>query len=379
MITLDGNIAMDVDNVTKKSATPGTSVTNQVLSFALREVRHEYCDDWHVSSRSLANLVIFLLMILAPALSRGAEAPVKLRVAYPTLTSSYAVAWVGKEEQLFRKHGLDVELLFIQSSPILVAAMLAGNAPIGLTSGAPAVSSNLSGSDLVLIASLSNVSGIAYLVTAAKIVSPAQLKGKIIGIDRFGGTGDFILRRTLRKLGIDPDRDVTIRQIGQSPVRLAALQAGSIDATTITVEDKLVAEKFGLNVLIDIPKLGVEVLSSGVVTTRSFIKKEEETVRRFMRAMVESIHYYRTHKSRSMEIMSKYMKVGDPRLIEIGYDFNAQTYRQIPYPFTQGIQLVLEQLAPTTPAAKSAEPDRFIDARFVKELDTRGFIDHFNK
>ena len=217
----------------------------------------------------------FLLLLLLPSVSRGGESPAKLRVAYPTLTASYAVAWIAKEAQLFRKHGLDVELQFIQSSPILVAAMLAGDAPIGLTSGAPAVSSNLSGSDLVLLASLSNVSGIAYLVTSAKITSPAQLKGKIIGIDRLGGTGDFILRRTLRKLNIDPDKDVTIRQVGQSPVRLAALQAGSIDATTITVEDKLAAEKFGLTILVDIPKLGVEVLSSGVVTTRTLSKKRK--------------------------------------------------------------------------------------------------------
>jgi NitT/TauT family transport system substrate-binding protein len=322
-----------------------------------------------------SKLYIFSVALLLTARIYAAEAPIQLRVAYPTLTASYAVTWIAKEENIFRKHGLDVELLFIQSSPILVAAMLAGNAPIGLTSGAPAVSSNLSGSDLVLIASLSNVSGIAYLVSSPKFTSPTDLKGKVIGIDRFGGTGDFILRRALRKLAIDPDKDVTLRQVGQSPVRLAALQAGSIDATTITVEDKLAAEKFGLKILIDIPKLGIEVLSSGVVTTRSFIKREEETVRKFMRSIVEGIHYYRAHKSRSLEIMSKYMKVADPRLIEIGYDFNAQTYRQKPYPFVQGIQLVLEQLAQTNPAAKTADPDRFIDGRFVKELDNSGFID----
>ena len=328
----------------------------------------------HVQKKLLTLLLLFI-----PSMAQGAEPTAKLRVAYPTLTASYAVAWITKEAQIFRKHALDVDLLFIQSSPILVAAMLAGDAPIGLTSGAPAVSSNLSGSDLVLIASLSNVSGIAYLVTSAKISSPPQLKGKVIGIDRLGGTGDFILRRTLRKLGIDPDRDVAIRQVGQSPVRLAALQAGSIDATTITVEDKLAAEKFGLNILVDIRKLGVEVLSSGIVTTRSFIKKEEDTVRRFMRSIVEGIYFYRTHKAKSIEIMSKYMRVADPRLIEIGYDFNFQTYRQKPYPFTQGIELVLEQLANTNPAAKTAQPERFIDARFVKELDASGFIDRLSK
>jgi hypothetical protein len=91
--------------------------------------------------------------------------------------------------------------------------------------------------------------------------------------------------------------------------------------------------------------------------------------------MIEAIYYYRTHKAKSIEVMSKYMKVADPRLIEIGYDFNQQTYRQKPYPFVQGIQLVLEQLAPTLPAAKTADPERFIDQRFIKELDDNGFID----
>ena len=128
--------------------------------------------------RSYSRLVSSFLMFVFPSLSYGGEAPVKLRVAYPTLTFGYSVAWITKDEQIFRKHGLDVELLFIQSSPILVAAMLAGNAPIGLTSGAPAVSSNLSGSDLVLLASLSNVSGIAYLVSSPKLTSTARSTSK---------------------------------------------------------------------------------------------------------------------------------------------------------------------------------------------------------
>jgi ABC-type nitrate/sulfonate/bicarbonate transport system substrate-binding protein len=109
------------------------------------------------------------LLLLYPVDDPRCRTNGKVACGNPTLTASYAVAWITKETQIFRKHDLDVELLFIQSSPILVAAMLAGDAPIGLTSGARAVSSNLSGSDLVLIASLSNVSGIAYLVTPQKL------------------------------------------------------------------------------------------------------------------------------------------------------------------------------------------------------------------
>lgn len=323
-------------------------------------------------------LTVFVIFLVSPT-SWAGEAPIKLRVPYPSLTGGYAVAWVTKEEEIFKKNGLDVELLLIQSSPILVSAMLAGSAPIGLTGGAPAVASNIGGSDLVLVATLSNTSPIAYLVTSQKITSPVQLKGKILGVDRLGGTGDFILRIALRKLGIDPDKDVTIRQIGQSPVRLAALQAGAIDGTTIVVEDKLAAERFGLNILIDMPKLGVEVSHFNVVTGRGFLRKEEETARRFMKAMVEGIHYYKTHKAKSMEIMARYMKVKDPKLVEIGYDFNARTYKQKPYPFIDGIRLVLEQLAQKNPAAKEVDVERFFEAKLVKELVESGFIDGLYK
>ena len=325
--------------------------------------------------RLLTALVIFFVS----SASWAGEAPIKLRVAYPTLTAGYAVAWVTKEEQIFKKNGLDVELLFIQSSPILVSAMLAGDAHIGLTSGTPTVASNIRGSDLVLVASVSKTPPIAYVVTSPKITSPAQLKGKILGIDRLGGTGDFILRLTLRKFGIDPDKDVTIRQVGQSPIRLAALQAGAIDGTTITVEDKFAAERFGLNILVDIPKLGIEVLYFDVVTTKGFLKKEEEAVRRFMKAMVEGVHFYKTHKAKSMEIMARYMRVKDLKMVEAGYDFNARTYNQKPYPFIHGIQLALEQLAQSNPAAKEVGVERFFDAKLVKELDESGFIDGLYK
>lgn len=324
-------------------------------------------------------LLSALVILFVSSASWAGEAPIKLRVAYPTLTAGYAVAWVTKEEQIFKKNGLDVELLFIQSSPILVSAMLAGDAHIGLTSGTPTVASNIRGSDLVLVASVSKTPPIAYVVTSPRITSPAQLKGKILGIDRLGGTGDFILRLTLRKFGIDPDKDVTIRQVGQSPVRLAALQAGAIDGTTITVEDRFTAEKFGLNVLLDIPKLGIEVLYFDVVTTRGFLKKEEEAVRRFVKAMVEGIHYYKTHKAKSVEIMARYMRVKDPKMLEAGYDFNARTYNQKPYPFIRGIQLVLEQLAQNNPAVKEINVERFFDAKLIKELDESGFIDGLYK
>jgi len=323
-----------------------------------------------------------LLALYCPCLvfsASAAEPVTKLSAAYGTITSGYSVMWVAKDAGIFAQNGLDVELLLIQSSPILASAMLSGNVPLAIMGGAAAVTSNLSGSDLVLIGSLRKTSSLSFLVTTKDISRPEQLKGKILGIDRYGGAGDFILRLVLEKLGLNPDKDVTIRQVGQSPLRLAALQAGIIQGTTLSAEDKVAADKLGLPLLLDVRKLGVEFLGADIVATRRMIKTDEATVRRFMKALVEGIRYYKTHKVETMQTMVRYMKVKDTALIEAGYEFNVQEYQRKPYPSVGGIQVSLEQISQTNPKAKNVNVERFFDARFVRELDQSGFIDGLYK
>jgi NitT/TauT family transport system substrate-binding protein len=327
-------------------------------------------------------ILMVLLALYCPCLvfsARAAETFVKLTAAYGTITSGYSVMWVAKDAGIFAQNGLDVELLLIQSSPILASAMLSGNVPVAIMGGAAAVTSNLSGSDLVLIGSLRKTSSLAFLVTTKDISRPEHLKGKVLGIDRYGGAGDFILRLVLERLGLNPDKDVTIRQVGQSPLRLAALQAGVIQGTTLSAEDKVAADKLGLPLLVDVRKLGVEFLGADIVATRRMIKTEEATVRRFMKALVEGIRYYKTHKAETMRSMLRYMKVKDPALIEAGYEFNVQEYQRKPYPSVGGIKVSLEQISQTNPKAKNVNVERFFDARFVRELDESGFIDSLYK
>jgi ABC-type nitrate/sulfonate/bicarbonate transport system substrate-binding protein len=115
------------------------------------------------------------------------------------------------------------------------------------------------------------------------------------------------------------------------------------------------------------------------VTTRSFIKRDEDAVRRFVKAMVEGIHYYKTHKVQSMEVMARYMRNTDRKVMEVGYDFNAEEYERKPYASIQGIQLALEEIAHRNPKAKEVKVEQFLDARFVRELDQNGFIDRLYK
>jgi len=124
-----------------------------------------------------------------------------------------------------------------------------------------------------------------------------------------------------------------------------------IDGTILTVEEKFTAEKFGINVLFDLRKLGLEFLTTDVVTTRGFIKRDEDGLGRFVRALAEGIHYYKTHKAQSMEVMARYMRNTDRKVMEVGYDFNAEEYERKPYASVQGIQLALEEIVHRNPKA----------------------------
>ncbi len=322
----------------------------------------------------LAKFVLFSLLLFSSS-GLGAEAPIKLRVAYPTNAAGYAVLWVTKDAGLFKKKGLDVELLYIQSSTLIAQAMAGGSIGITTMAGGSAIEANLQGLDLVLLASLKKRPSLTYLAGAKEIARPDQLKGKRVAVSRIGSSSDSILRLALRKLGLNPEKDVTILSIGNSPLRMAALQAGQIDATILTVEDAVAAEKFGLNLLLDLRRLGLEFLETDVVTTKGFIQREEEAVRRFMRAIVEGVHFFKTQKVKSMEIMSSYMRVKDPKIIEAGYDFHADVYERKPYPAAAAIQAALEEIGHRNAKAREAKPAQFAEPKFVRELDESGFID----
>jgi len=316
--------------------------------------------------------IVLIVLLCASSTAAGAELA-NLRAGYLSIAAGHSVLWVAKEAGLFEKNGLKVETVYAPSSA-LTQAMLARSLPLGISGPVSPMEANLKGADFVVLGTLRKTPTLIYLASHKKITSVDQLRGKKLGIGRFGSATDKVLLMTLKKVGIEP-HEVSILQLGNSAFRMLALQQQGIDGTILTVEDAIVAKRLGLNILLDIRQLGIEYPTHEIITTRRFVEQNDRTVRAFMKSLVEGIHFYKNQKTKSMEIMKKYIRIGEPDAIEAGYEFTAKETQRKPYASLTGMKVAIDDLATTIPAAVKLKPEQFVDSRFVTELDQSGFID----
>jgi NitT/TauT family transport system substrate-binding protein len=191
----------------------------------------------------------------------------RLHVGYSAQAGSLAPIWITKEAGIFKKHGLDVELLFIPGGPTAAAALLSGEVPISVVGGPAIVSSNLAGSDLVMIAGIVNTFAF-QIVTVKPISSYQQLNGKRLGVNRFGASPDVAARFALKHMGIDP-KEITILQLGEQSTRLTAMMSGQLEAAVFL--PPTMAQKQGMNVLLDLAELGAEFQITGLGSSQKFL------------------------------------------------------------------------------------------------------------
>lgn len=187
----------------------------------------------------------FLWMAATAAWVQAQTKLEKLHVGYSAQAGSLAPIWITKEAGIFRKHGLDVELLFIPGGPTAAAALLSGEVPITVVGGPAVVSSNLAGSDLVMIGGIVNTFAF-QIVTVKSITSYQQLRGKRLGVNRFGASPDVAARFALKHMGIDP-KDLTILQLSEQSTRLTAMMAGQLEAAVFLPPITTMAQKQGMN------------------------------------------------------------------------------------------------------------------------------------
>ncbi len=327
-----------------------------------------------MNAKSLFWLLTTVLLTTPPFASAQLT---KVIIGNNAISGNALPAWMAKETGIFRKNGLDVQIVYFRGGTITAMALVAREIPIGQLSGPPVVSAVLKGADAVVIAG-GNVVSEYWLMSRPEIKTADQLKGGSIAIAVFGGQADFISRIALQRLGLTAGKDVAIVQIGTVPERLSALEKGRVQAAMLNPPDNVMAQKRGLNSLVGVrlPYQGV-----GVATTRTFIRENPDIVRRYIRSQIEAVHRIKTDRETGIKVLAKYLASSDKEILERTYDDISSDEKLAPkqYPTLEGIKNILDPLAENDAKAKAAKPEDFVDMRFIKELDDSGFIDELYK
>ncbi len=330
----------------------------------------------------LSSLLILLFAFLPLLGARSAAAqqrPRNITIVYAGTSSNQAPGWVAYEAGIFRKYGLEVQLVQVTGGPKAVQVLTSGYATLAQVPGPSVVQRSLQGGDVVLIGALLNTLNYQFIVDKS-IQRPEDLRGKALAVSRAGSSSDFATRFALDKYGLAPGKDVSIVEIGTQPERFSALETGRVQGVMLEVPLTLKAKRMGMKVLADLQMLGLEYQAAGLATTRSLLKSRPEVFRSLIKAYVEAIHYYKTHPRESMAILQKYLKIDDADALRETYEGVGLTLvPERPYPTLKGIQMILGEMAASEPRAQTAKPEQFVDLTFIKELDESGFIDQLYK
>lgn len=319
------------------------------------------------------------MILLALVASRSSsDAADKIRIGYSGVTVSNAMLWVTDEAKLFQKNGIEPQILYLQTT-LGQTAMIAGEVDMCVYSGSLLSSARLQGADVVMVTSFLN-KPLYRLVVRPEIRTVADLKGKRLGITRFGTVTDSMSRLLVGKLGLDPDKDVSYIQVGDVPILLASLTTGRIiDGAIIQPPYYLKALASGMRVLVNMQEMDISVQQTGLNTTQKFISKNPDVVRRVVKSVIEGIHLMRTNPSVAKHAISKRMQIKDEKEIEDTYLLLKSFVPIKPYPTLDGFKTIFDDLSRKVPAAKTANPKEFVDTRFIDELDQSGYIDSLYK
>jgi ABC-type nitrate/sulfonate/bicarbonate transport system substrate-binding protein len=315
-------------------------------------------------------LTIFFCLL---ALSVSADAAERLRASYAAPNASQSPLWAAQARGFFAKYGLEVDLLYISSGSLNVQALV-GNTVQFAAGGPAALEARLRGPKLLTIANPLNVLA-SNLVALPEIKSVADLKGKIGGISRFGSSTHQGLRYLFRSNGLSVENDLKMLQLGGDASRLAALKAGKIQYTFLGAAASEQARSQGLKVLATAQQMNIPFPWTSVVVNEPWLEANRDTAYRYVKAVTEAIHFMKKNRAESEKMIAKYMRLDDPRLAGVEYEFNVGLFPDLPYPTLDGMKLILENLAAETPEFARHKPDEFADSSLVERLKREKFLE----
>jgi NitT/TauT family transport system substrate-binding protein len=308
-----------------------------------------------------------------------ASAQEKIRLSHSALESSNAVWYLAQDRGLYKKYGLDADLIFIPSTTTSVSSLVAGDVQVANASGGGVASAVVAGADLVLIACY--VNSLPYeLVVHESVKSAEDLKGKSIGISRLGSASDVAAHALIRGLGLEPDRQVLIMQVGGPAERAAAFRTGRIIGFPSPPGMVHMAKGMPLRILIstidfqkrfDFPYICA-------TTTKSYLSRRRETLRKVVMAHIEAMQFFKTHKEESKKILSKYSRITNEAYLEDAYTASAKLFERVPLVTRAGMETQIKEAVSRKPTAQVRFED-VADDSIVRELEKSGFIDRVYK
>lgn len=324
----------------------------------------------NVAIRVAASLAAILLVVaapLGPGYSQGLD---KMRLGYSGTGLNNYVLEMGRRGGIFRKNGLDLEVVYINSGSLLNQALIAGTFDVSFSQGSEAMLAKLRGADMRITAVIANRFNHVYL-TASTITSIKQLKGKKVAVSRFGSGSHFQSNLALKEGGLDPDKDVTILQIGNSAARMAAILSGTVDGTIMAADFVPRAKKEGFNVVADLANSKIDYPFLSLNMMGNYIERNPKMVKSLIKSMSESIRALQTDLPAAKVVVRTVLRTEDVETVDYATMRSIQVLARRPFPTSAGIQTVLDELG-KEPKAKSSKFEDFVDLRALRELDQEG-------
>jgi NitT/TauT family transport system substrate-binding protein len=321
-------------------------------------------------ARHIAWVVAASLAAMAAVAPLSAQTLDKMRLGYSGTGLNNYVLEMGRRAGIFRKNGLDLEVVYVNSGSLLNQALIAGTFDVSFSQGSESMLAKLRGADMRITAVVANRFNHVYL-TAPTITSIKQLKGKKVAVSRFGSGSHFQSNLALKEGGLDPDKDVTVLQIGNSGARMAAILSGTVDGTIIAGDFVPRAKKEGFNIVADLADSKIDYPFLSLNMMGSYIDRNPKMVKALIKGMAESITVLQTDTNAAKAVVRSVLRTDDPETLDYATLRSIQVLARRPFPTPAGIQTVLDELG-KEPKAKSSKFEDFVDLRALKELEREG-------
>jgi NitT/TauT family transport system substrate-binding protein len=320
-------------------------------------------------------IFIFFLVAVIRGFAVHPASAAEIYMSYPGLTGDSSPVWVTKETEIFNDYGIDARLIYMEGGRLSTQSLLSGSTQFMTGEAVAAFAAVAGGADIVLLASAKNI--LPYVFAVSKEVRRNEdLKGKVIATSQIGGRAGEIARMAIKSMGLDPDKDVNYLAVGGTMSRLAALSTGRVQAAPISHIMIPIAEDRGLRVLEIKP---IPLIIDGQWTTRKYAEENPQIINNFLRAYVRGVAAVIKDRERSLEVMRRYMRVSDSRVLHNTYDSYQKDVDRIPIPSETAIQNTLEITYRIAPKLAKMDIKRHLYFGPIQRLKDEGYISQLYK